>query len=113
MEAGRTNVAKDETRIWAARTDSDDCDDFNGQTILIVEVARDIHDPEDYCNNDFKHQHPINGIVGSGWSSNVILFRNIDAVGVIGNGGANQGTGVLGKGAAYLSAMKNPKLIRL
>jgi hypothetical protein len=47
---------------------------------------------------DLRPQHPLDGIVGSGYSANVTRAGNIGGVGVIGNGGANQGTGVLGRG---------------
>lgn len=97
--AGRVNRSEDITRIWAQRTDSDDCDDFNGDAIFKVEVSKDIEDPEDFCDSDFHPQHPINGIEGSGFSGKITLSGNIGGVGVIGNGGANQGTGVLGRGA--------------
>lgn len=100
LVAGRVNRAEDITWIWAQRTDSDDCDDFFGDAIFKVEVARDVEDPEDFCNKDFQPQHPVNGIEGSGSSGNRFLSsKNIGGVGVIGNGGGNQGTGVLGKGA--------------
>ena len=39
MEAGRTNRAEDQTRIWAQRENGED---FNGDVIFVVEAARDI-----------------------------------------------------------------------
>jgi hypothetical protein len=98
MEAGRFNQAEDTTRIWAQRTDSDDGDDFTGNAILIVEPTGNVDDPEDYLDNDWKPQHPLDGVVATGWSANRFISGNIGGVGVIGNGGNNQGTGVLGRG---------------
>lgn len=100
LVSGRMNQATDNTLIWARRTDSDDGDDFKGSAILFVEVAKDVEDPSDFVDNDWKPQHPIDGIVSSGWSGSNTLIHpsNVGGVGVIGNGGHNQGTGVLGKG---------------
>jgi hypothetical protein len=105
IEAGRDNWSIDETRIWARRTDSDDADDYNGKAILVVEAARhvddpeDVLDPEDFEFGDWHPQHPVDGIVGSGWSGSISDgLRSIGGVGVTGNGGTNLGTGVLGRG---------------
>lgn len=98
MEAGRTNRAEDRTQIWAQRTDSDDGDDFNGAAIFVVDVAPSVDDSSDFLDDDWMPQHPLDGIVASGWSGKVTLSGNIGGVGVVGNGGGNQGTGVLGRG---------------
>lgn len=94
MEAGRTNQATDTTRVWARRTDSDDGDDFNWEAIFVAEVAKTVDDPEEFLDGDWRPQHAVDGIVGSGWSG----AHDTGGVGVVGNGGTNQGTGVVGHG---------------
>ncbi len=97
VQSGRTNRAEDRTQIWAQRPE-DPADDYNGKAIFIVEVAGDYPD-WDEDNGSFLPAHPLDGIIGSGWSSNVTL-GGVGGSGVVGNGGNNQGTGVLGKGGS-------------
>ncbi len=98
LEAGKINYAFDWTQIWARRTDSSDGDDFNGDAILIVREAQNLQgeDPGDFLDGDYHPQHTINGIMAWGYSA--AQRGDAGGIGVIGNGGTNQGTGVLGIG---------------
>jgi hypothetical protein len=96
MEAGRTNRAEQQTRIWAQ---SENGKEFNGDVILVVEAARDIED------NDFANaQVGLHGIRGSSIGGTGVIglssqLGDIDIalatkVGVFGGGD----TGVRGQG---------------
>lgn len=96
MEAGRTNRAEDQTRIWAQ---CESGEQFNGDVIFVVEAARDIED------DDFVEATPgLHAIRGSsiggagviGLSSQVgdIDIAFAKEVGVFGKGD----TGVRGEG---------------
>ena len=103
MQTGRTNRAEDRTILWAQVQPGDA--NFNGPAILIVEVAKDADDPDDYEDGDtFIPSNAFDGIVATGWSGgSASNFGGTPGggVGVIGNGGRNQGTGVLGVGSGF------------
>jgi hypothetical protein len=106
LVSGRTNRANDTTKIWAERAvdspliGSDTPEEFTGAAMFIVEPAGDPQDPDVWENNDFTPSNPTDAIVGTAWSGNssAITPGHIGGVGVTGNGGTNQGTGVLGRG---------------
>jgi hypothetical protein len=106
MEGGRTNRAEDQTRIWAQRPSDEE---FNGDTIFVVEAARDIED------DDFAFVSPrLHGIRGSsnggagiiGLSSPLgeIQIALATEVGVFGKGP----TGVRGEGRAGIEGIGFP-----
>lgn len=96
MEAGRTNRAEDQTRIWAQREQGES---FNGDVIFVVEAARDIED-DDFVNVS-PGLHAIRGssVGGTGVIGLSSQVADIDIalakkVGVFGKGD----TGVRGQG---------------
>lgn len=99
MQTGRTNRAEGRTILWAQVPPGQS--NFNGPAILIVEVAKDAEDSDDYDEGEsFVPSNQFDGIVATGWSgggpSN--FGGNPGGTGVIGKGGRNQGTGVFGFG---------------
>ena len=100
METGRTNRAEGRTILWAQVPPDEP--NFNGSAILIVEVAKQAEDPDDYEGSTFRPTTQLDGIVASGHSDQRTkeLGGMPGGVGVIGRGGNNQGTGVLGLGSA-------------
>jgi hypothetical protein len=103
MESGRVNYAEDSTILWAEQRPGSF---FDGSAILIAEIAGSASDPEEYEEGDsFLPEDPIDGIIGNGYSGgSLIRFGGTPGagVGVIGNGGHNEGTGVRGKGGGAL-----------
>lgn len=106
VQSGRTNRAEDRTIFWAQVQPGDV--NFNGPAILIVEVAKTAEDPDDYEDAEtFQPSNAFHGPVATGWSGGSASNFGGTAgggVGVIGHGGRNQGTGVLGFG----SGIKGP-----
>ena len=117
MEAGRPNLAEDTTRIWAQRKPGSffgqglGLGHGDGSSIFNVSVAEQTSNPDAYVDSDgvrssFTPEKSVDGIVGTGWSGG--SASNFDGtpgagVGVTGNGGFNQGTGVFGRGAGERS----------
>lgn len=104
MQSGRVNHCEDFTAIWTQRLEGEEepgeDKNFKGNAMFIVEVSPFQPEGQDFPFNDWTPKKPIDGIVGSGWSGarSAVVPTNIGGVGVIGNGGTNQGTGVLGRG---------------
>lgn len=99
MQTGRTNRAEGRTILWAQVPPEQS--NFNGPAILIVEVAKDAEDQDDYENGDsFVPSNLFHGIVATGWSGGSAsnFGGTKGAAGVIGRGGRNEGTGVVGLG---------------
>jgi hypothetical protein len=74
---------------------------FNGPAILIVEAAKVPEDPDDYEDGDsFLPSNRFHGIVATAWSGGSANDFGGDkgAIGVVGRGGRNEGTGVAGLG---------------
>lgn len=99
VQTGRTNRGEGRTILWADVPPGQP--NFNGPAILIVEVAKDAEDPDDYENGDrFTPANQIHGLMATGWSSGSAsnFGGTPGAAGVIGRGGRNEGTGVVGLG---------------
>ncbi|WP_341392902.1 hypothetical protein [Arthrobacter sp. G119Y2] len=99
FQTGRTNRAEGRTILWAQVPPGQP--NFNGPAILIVEVAKDPNDPDDYEDGgSFIPSNSFDGIVGKGWSGGSAsnFGGTPGGTGVIGRGGRNQGTGVFGLG---------------
>jgi hypothetical protein len=99
MQTGRTNRAEGRTILWAQVPPGQP--NFNGPAILIVEIAKDAEDPDDYEDGDsFVPSNLFHGIMATGHSgggpSN--FGGTPGGSGVIGRGGRNQGTGIVGLG---------------
>lgn len=98
MQTGRTNRAEDRTVLWAQVPPGGQAN-FNGQAILIVEVAKVAEDRDDYEDGGhFTPSHLIHGIVATGWSGDARFRSTPGGSGMIGRGGTYQGTGVVGLG---------------
>ena len=107
MQTGRTNRAEDRTTVWAQV--QPDKADFEGPAILMVEVARDAENPDDYDPpGAFTPSNSFHGVMATGWSGSGPSkpFGDKGAVGVVGRGGGNEGTGVVGQGGG----IQQPKL---
>ena len=99
MVVGRTNWADGRTILWAKVPP--DTGNFWGDAILIVEVAKNPVDPDDYeVPDSFVPSNRLHGIVAVGHSGGGAsnFGGTKGAVGVIGRGGRNEGTGVVGLG---------------
>jgi hypothetical protein len=99
IESGRTNRAEDRTQLWAQVAPGQS--NFNGPAILILEVAGDPADPDDYDEGDtFVPSSLIHGLMATGWGGGSAnnFGGTPGANGVIGRGGRNQGNGVVGLG---------------
>lgn len=99
IHTGRTNRAEGRTVLWAQVPPGQGL--FNGDAILIVEAAKNAEDPDDYEDGGtFRPANKLHGIVAVGYSSGSPsnLAGTPGAAGVIGRGGNNQGTGVVGLG---------------
>jgi hypothetical protein len=97
MVVGRTNWADGRTILWAKVPPGQS--NFWGDAILIVEVAEDADDPDDYeAPASFIPSNRFHGIVAVGHSGGGAsgFGGTPGASGVIGRGGRNQGTGVVG-----------------
>ena len=101
MQTGRTNRAEGRTKLWAQVPPGQP--NFNGPAIMIVEVAGDAEDPDDYESGDsFLPSNAFDGLVVTGWSGgSASNFGGTPGAGsgVVGKGGRNQGTGVVGFGS--------------
>lgn len=99
MQTGRVNRAEGRTMLWAQVAPGDA--NFNGPAIMIVEVAKDAEDPDDYEDGDtFFPSNQFNGLMATGWSGgSASQFGGTPGgTGVIGRGGRNEGKGVVGLG---------------
>ena len=99
MQTGRTNRAEGRTILWAQVPPGQS--NFNGPAIMIVEVAKDAEDPDDYEDGDsFVPSNRFDGLIATGWSGGGAgnFGGTPGGTGVIGRGGRNEGTGVLGLG---------------
>ena len=101
MESGRTNRADDRTVIWAQV--QPDQGNFNGPAILIVDVAKDPEDEDDYDDGQsFQPSNAIDGVVATGWSGgSASNFGGTPGggVGVVGKGGGTRGPASSGSAA--------------
>src|SRR5262245_56339375 len=101
LVSGRVNRANDQTSIWAENEYSTTSvlfvetgefrTEFNGDVIFRVEVAGDSDN-----EGEFHPTHPLDAIVGVGWSAE--LAGKSGGTGVTGLGGNVAGTGVRGTG---------------
>jgi hypothetical protein len=98
VESGRTNRAEGRTTFWGQVPPGQP--NFNGPAVVIAEIARSAVDPDDYEDGDsFTPSNLVHGVIAFGWSGGgPAAFGGTPlAVGVIGRGGNNQGTGVVGE----------------
>jgi hypothetical protein len=95
MQAGRVNRAENFTRIWAQSSEDQQEFQATNTAILIVEVAKDFED-----EGTGKPPNNFSGLMATGWSGGSAATPKgaLGAHGIIGRGGARQGTGVVGLG---------------
>lgn len=106
LVVGRTNWADGRTILWAKVPP--DTANFWGDAILIVEVAKNVDNPDDYeVPDSFVPSNRCHGIVAVGSSGHVPFGGTPGASGVIGRGGRNEGTGVVGLGGGITDPGSN------
>src|SRR4051812_11060400 len=102
MVVGRTNWGDGRTILWAKVPPGQA--NYDGPAVLIVETAKDYSPDDDADDYDdgatFVPSNLYHGIISTGWSggSASAFGGTPGACGVIGRGGRNQGTGILGLG---------------
>lgn len=109
IESGRANRAESRTAFWAQVPPGQS--NFNGPAIVIVDVAEGPLEEEEYePGENYTPSNTVHGLITIGFSGVTAgATGGMPAHGLIGRGGTDEGTGVLGVGGGTPSDNVNQR----